>query len=398
MNRIFFVICVCIIFNEVSIIAQNGIVKYKYPDGSLESTLSFVDDIYDGTSYWFYPNGNIKMEKTYNVGKLNGWVKFYYETGLVQKEYFVENGVKEGLHKEYYENGGLKSVRSYEKGRLIKKIELDFDVNYCAPVDAYNAGNRQYALQDKKEELLCDVEICPIPIEGLRAIQDSLVYPEHAILYGLEGVVTLIATINENGDVERTEVIQGLGLGCDDAASLAVRKNKFLPGQQEGRSVKSNITLKVEFWLDENSKLAYNRQIGVEQIPLKQKVIIEEPGNQSETPVSESFKKQRREIGDAQNFVCDIEECPYPIGGLQSILYNLELPAIAGRVGLKGKVIIVATIDENGFVRDTKIIKGMGHGCSEAAEAALFDTEFYPGKVNGKAVRSDIEITIPIGE
>ncbi|MFC2133627.1 TonB family protein [Bacteroidota bacterium] len=384
-----------------SLTAQNGIIKTYYPTGETRAALSFVDNIYDGTSYWFYKNGNIEIEKTYNSGKLNGWVKYYYESGLVKEEYYVSNGVKDGLNKEYYENGALKSIKDYSNGILIKITNLDFDSNYRAPVDAYNAGNRQYAIQKKKDLLLCDVEICPIPIGGMRSIQDSLVYPEHALLYGLEGIVTLIATVNESGDVENIEIIQGLGLGCDAAASAAVIKNKFLPGQEDGKSVESHLTMNVEFWLNEDSKIEFKQYIGDARVPenaakIIDEIIAEDTADTRDTLITVSKKEQPREIGEARNFICSIEECPSPKGGLTEILENLEIPVTAKRVGLKGEVVILATIDENGFVRDTEIIKGMGYGCNEAAESALYNTEFFPGKDNGKVVSAQVKIIIPI--
>ncbi|OGU56497.1 MAG: hypothetical protein A2V66_05950 [Ignavibacteria bacterium RBG_13_36_8] len=386
----------CLLVCAVCVQAQNGIVKTYYPNGTIESELSFVDDVYDGTSYWYYSNGNIKEEKIFSNGKLNGWIRCYYESGLVKEESLIKDGIKDGLHKQYYENGGLKTVRSYDAGRLIKKIELDFDTSYQAPVEAYEAGNRQYVIQEKKQELLCDVEICPIPINGLQAIQDSLLYPEHALLYGLEGVVTLVATINEKGEVENSEIIQGLGLGCDDAAKEAVKKNKFLPGQQNSKAVRSHITLSVGFWLDEKSKLAYQRtQIDTRRFAVEQQ----------ETSMTESKQERQTAVSvvdsggkiDKTNFTCDLEECPYPVGGLSAVLEKLIVPDVAKRVGLKGEVIIRATVDEEGFVRDTKVLKGMGHGCSESAEVAILESKFYPGKIDGEAVRADVDITIPIG-
>lgn len=408
MNRSILLTLLLLACFKMNIYSQNGILKSFYPDGTIESALSFVDDVYDGTSYWFYPNGNLESEKTYSIGKLNGWIKSYYKSGLVKEEFYVNEGVKDGLHKAYYENGGLKFVKSYDKGRLVKQINLDYDVNFRATAEDYKAGNRQYLLQEKKAELLCDAEICPIPVDGLKAIQDSLIYPEHAILYGLEGVVTLIATVNEFGDVVSTEVIQGLGLGCDDAAAEAVKKNKFIPGQSNGKAIVSHITIDVEFWLDEKSKTAYKRQVGDMPV-ITQKDLTKNIPQQAESeegaqvveaqrPVTESVKRQQREIMESGNFTCTVDECPYPKGGLQAILNNLELPEIAKRVGLKGDVRIIADVDEHGFVRDTKVVKGMGHGCSEAAEVALFETEFYPGRLNNQDVRCEVEITIPIGK
>ena len=83
-----------------------------------------------------------------------------------------------------------------------------------------------------------------------QAIQENLVYPEHALRYGLEGTVTLKASINSDGDVTKTDIIKGLGLGCDEAAENAVMKTKFIPGKTGGKPVDSVLSINVEFKID----------------------------------------------------------------------------------------------------------------------------------------------------
>jgi protein TonB len=42
----------------------------------------------------------------------------------------------------------------------------------------------------------------------------------------------------------------------------------------------------------------------------------------------------------------------------------------------------------------TRIVRGIGYGCDEAAASAIQQTQFKPGIMNGVAVR--VKITIPI--
>jgi len=236
--------------------AQNGIIKGNYSDGTPSYAISYINDLLDGTSYWYYPNGNLRYEKNYTKGVLNGWLREYYESGILKEEYFTELGVIDGTNKRYYENGVLKSIIYYSNGILTKSEYFEPDKNYIPSAEIYQGGNRQLAIAKKKRnELICDAEICPIPIGGLKTIQEKLIYPEHALLYGLEGTVTLIAEIDENGDVISTNVIIPLGLGCDEAAKEAVVKTKFIPGQSNGKSVKSNLTINLVFQIDEEKKI-----------------------------------------------------------------------------------------------------------------------------------------------
>ena len=382
------IILICLSF-FITLNAQDGIQKSYYVNGNVESEISYVENVLVGTSYWYYENGNLKEEKNYTNGKLNGWVKKYFENGLLNEEYYVKNGVIDGLYKTYYDNGGLKSVLSYEQGILVKKITLDFDKYYEAPPEAYLAGNRQYKIQEKKEELLCDADVCPIPINGMQALQDSIHYPEHAKLYGLEGAVKLMAEIDAKGDVTKTEVLEGIGLGCDEEAQRVVENTKFLPGQTDGVPVKSNLIVHLYFSL--NGKPVISSNVSSQ---IKKQVY------NSIKPVTSVKQTEKRDVvkseEEAEVKTCELEFCPKPKGGLSAILDNLVMPSTAKRMGISGSIIIDIDVDEYGFVRDTKIIQGLGYGIDEALQVAVFETEFDPGINNGIYTRTLVRLAIPI--
>jgi protein TonB len=93
------------------------------------------------------------------------------------------------------------------------------------------------------------VEEMPEPIGGISEIQKNIVYPEIAKRAGLEGKVLVRAFVNESGNVTKTEVIKGIGLGCDEAAINAIVQTKFKPGKQRGKPVKVQVTIPVTFKL-----------------------------------------------------------------------------------------------------------------------------------------------------
>ncbi len=375
----------------LNIYSQNGIVKSYYPDGNLYNELSYVNDILDGTSYWYYPNGNLKAIKEYSKGKLNGIVREFHENGLLKEEYSVKDGIKNGTHRIYYENGALKEISIYEEGKLVSLKKIDYDSLFVAPPEAYLARNRQREMLKKKlQELICDVDICPVPLGGMKAIQENLIYPEHALMYGLEGEVILIALIDVKGDVINTEVIKGLGLGCNEAAQEAVKKTKFIPGQKNGKVVPARVTIKIEFKIFEKA-LVLNSESSNQKSNFAEKKLI---NNNSKDEIH-SKEKSESLIHKKTEIICDYEECPYPAGGLRSINDHLEIPFIAKRLKLKGDIIIEAFIDQFGIVRDTKIIQGIGYGCDEAVESALMRTKFNPAKNAGKEVDATTKIIFP---
>ncbi len=52
---------------------------------------------------------------------------------------------------------------------------------------------------------------------------------------------------DEKGIVTKTEIAKGIGAGCDEAASWAVSKAKFIPGKQRGKPVKVRVSIPIRF-------------------------------------------------------------------------------------------------------------------------------------------------------
>lgn len=94
------------------------------------------------------------------------------------------------------------------------------------------------------------VEDLPEPVGGIAAIQRAVVYPEIAKRAGVEGTVYVMAFVDETGSVTRTELVKGIGAGCDEAAQDAVKKTKFKPGKQRGKPVKVRMSIPIRFRLN----------------------------------------------------------------------------------------------------------------------------------------------------
>ena len=95
-----------------------------------------------------------------------------------------------------------------------------------------------------------DVDSLPSPIGGMTAIQKNIHYPEIARRAGIEGTVYLTVDIDENGNVTNTNVMQGIGAGCDEAAIDAIKNVKFNPAIRDRVPVKYKITIPVKFKLE----------------------------------------------------------------------------------------------------------------------------------------------------
>ena len=92
-------------------------------------------------------------------------------------------------------------------------------------------------------------EKMPEPIGGIRAIQENILYPEIAKRAGIQGRVFVKAYIDSTGTVAKTEIIRGIGAGCDEAAMVAIKRVKFKPGIQDGKPVNVQVTVPILFKL-----------------------------------------------------------------------------------------------------------------------------------------------------
>jgi periplasmic protein TonB len=104
-------------------------------------------------------------------------------------------------------------------------------------------------------------------------------------------------------------------------------------------------------------------------------------------------KEEKGGSSEPQYFVA-VEDMPEPIGGIQAIQQKIVYPEMAKRAGIEGKVYVKAFVDEHGNVTKVEILKGLGVGLDEAAEKAVKETKFKPGKQRGKPVK--VQVVIPI--
>ena len=377
-----------------SIYSQSGFVYTYYSTGEVEGVLFYVNDVLDGKSYWYHENGNLKAEKNYSNGKLNGLAKEFYDTGLMKQEISLKFGVRDGISKYYYENGALKSILSYENGVLIKEVNIDNDPFYVAPLDAYKYANTQDRIKDNEDLFICEgADICPKPVGGMNEILKHLVYPKHAKLYGLEGFVKVVVTINEIGIPTKIIVLDDLGLGTKEAAIEAVKASRFLPGEKDGVQVSSKLLFKIPFML--NNKVLFATPSS--KIQKKEKVAVKNTEIQEvQKDTLEIVPSEEKNLVIPQNFECEIDICAKPKEGIKGILDNFVMPSVVKRKGIEGEVIVEAEVDEFGNVRDTKVINKIGYGADIAVEVAILQTAFEPGILNGKPVRSTVKIRVPI--
>ena len=102
------------------------------------------------------------------------------------------------------------------------------------------------------DKYLMEAEVMLEPIGGMSAIQKKVIYPEIAQKAGVEGKVYIKTFIDEKGNVTKTEILKGIGSGCDKAAIKAVKETKFTPAKQRGKLVKVQVVVPIMFKLNKS--------------------------------------------------------------------------------------------------------------------------------------------------
>jgi TonB family protein len=349
--------------------SQNGVIKSYYPDRTIKSELSYVNDILDGPALSYHENGKLKEEKNYSRGILNGWIRSYYSSGILKEEYFVKNGVIDGDKKQYSERGQLLNIISYDNGLAVNR---QFFENADEPLLTEN----NLVKPEPKNEIVkpADVFTKALPIEGITAIQNKIVYPEHARSFGLEGEVVLLATIDEAGNVVNTAVKKGIGLGCDEAAVDAVKKSKFAAATKNGEPFRSEIELVLEFRLPK----------------------VKEPiAEIKKEEIAKAAEPEKRKFEEHLSVMCEADRCPRPEDDLETIYSRFQIPTVARGLKLRGMIIFEGFVDKFGTLTQTKIIEGIGYGCDQLVENALKQSKFTPATKKGEAVDAKIVLSFP---
>ncbi|MDE2672375.1 MAG: TonB family protein [Bacteroidota bacterium] len=101
-------------------------------------------------------------------------------------------------------------------------------------------------------------EIMPEIPGGIGAYYILIEYPKEAISQGIEGRLTLIFTVNQDGTTSDILVERSLHALLDSAAVQALRRTRFIPGRHQGETARVRMRLPVRFQIIEPSDSTYS--------------------------------------------------------------------------------------------------------------------------------------------
>ncbi|MCP5061681.1 MAG: energy transducer TonB [Ignavibacteriae bacterium] len=222
-----------------------------------------------------YPEIAIRYKKEGEVS-----VKSYVnETGKVigvqvlrAEGYGFEEAAVEAIKKTKFEP-------AYQDGKPIKSIyvipiEFILDSGEIKirreRIDAYKLEEEPETKENsepiqsanKEDNYFIIVDDMPLPIGGIDEIQNKITYPKLARRAGVQGRVFVKAFVGYNGNVEKTEILKGIGAGCDEEAMRAIKETKFTPGRLKGKAVKVQVSIPVLFSLESKDDIDSTKHFG----------------------------------------------------------------------------------------------------------------------------------------
>lgn len=175
--------------------------------------------------------GAIISESEYKNNLLNGTTKQYFPNGKLKAEISYKNGLLHGDVKTYYNTGQIKRHDVFEKGAL--RQGLCFGMN--GSKDRYS-----------------DFYTPPSYIGGERALYKfvflNTYYPDDVKLEKITGTVVVRLAISKKGDIIQYEIAEPLHPELDNEALRVARLiTKFNPAKQDGEFIESVYMLDVPF-------------------------------------------------------------------------------------------------------------------------------------------------------
>ena len=215
---------------------REGMFVTYYPNGKIESEITYHVNSPTGTAKYWYWNGQLKEVRIYD--KMNVYVQSFYDSlgnqmvndgngmYIVQEEEYdpsmyltftghVKNGKKQGLFTGHLPDGTVYCKEEYKDNELVKGVSYD--------------GEKEF-----KYKTIMDIEFYN---KWMTHIKKNLRYPASARRMGIEGTVYVRLLVDKHYNIEKALVIKSVSDDID-AETVRVLKDtnfKFGPYTKRGQ-------------------------------------------------------------------------------------------------------------------------------------------------------------------
>lgn len=199
-------------------------------------------------------------------------------------------------------------------------------------------------------------------------LKNNIKYPKEAREKKEQGRVILQFVVMEDGSLSDIKIVRGVSPSIDaEAIRIMNQMPKWKPGMQRGQAVRVKYTIPVMFSLDDE--------------------------NQGDVDI------KREVTQDEYGFYMVADEMPEFPGGMAACMEwlqkNIRYPIEAFAKSETGRVIVQFVVEENGDLRQLKVVRGVSPSLDgEALRVVATMPKWKPGKVDGKPVK--VNYTIPI--
>ncbi len=208
-------------------------------------------------------------------------------------------------------------------------------------------------------------------------IHEAMYYPEKARKNKTEGTVVVAFSVNRDGEVVDPRIKQSLSPETDAEALRLLRYLLFDAAQAKGAWIDEQKTMDFEFKLRKYKR--YVKQRGYDRIeypyqPVDSSLTIYKSRrlNQAPKPQYPNHSKSFTEF----------------------MMNHLKYPDAAVKQSISGTVELYFVVEPWGGISNLKVIEGVGAGCSEEAERLIRMLHWMPGIKDGKAVRTELQLSI----
>lgn len=208
-------------------------------------------------------------------------------------------------------------------------------------------------------------------------------YPGEAVMGPGAGGADLRVVINESGEVEKTEIIQPLGLGIEECVVMNLETWRLQPPPAHGAAPgKSYFIAHLQFAPDASQALA----VTVTPEPRPDLLgLSSSPGVRSAPPPAPPGPDQIFHVG-ADVAPPRAAFTPQP-----------ELTPEARKAGVKAIVVLNIVIGRDGRVGRIKVLRSAGMGLDESTVSTVKTWIFQPAMRDGQPVAVEINIEVALG-
>ena len=238
----------------------------------------------------------------------------------------------------------------------------------------------------------------------LEFLSKNIKYPVEAQKKGLQGRVVLGFVVEKDGSLSDVKTAKSVDPLLDEEAMRVVKSMpKWLPGRQNGKSVRVKFNVPILFKLNKSDE----KSDGQTALALRP----------ADSPTAQPSASSGERIFEV------VEQMPQFPGGDKAVLEylssNVKYPVEAQKMGEQGRVIVGFIVEKDGTVSNAKVVKSNKYTMVEIEKdgtvvkkletsegAAIQELEaealrvvqsmpkWTPGKLNGKPVR--VKYNIPV--